>query len=49
MGTVIKHARFGEGTVTNIDLTTDAKITVNFNALGQKLLLLKFAKFDIVG
>ncbi len=49
VGTVIKHARFGEGTVTNIDLTTDAKITVNFNALGQKLLLLKFAKFDIVG
>ncbi len=49
VGTIIRHARFGEGTVTNIDITTDAKITVNFKALGQKLLLLKFAKFDIIG
>ena len=49
VGSVIKHSRFGEGTVTSIDTVTDAKIQVNFNVVGSKLLLLRFAKFDIIG
>lgn len=49
-GMIIEHSRFGTGTIINIDKTsTDARIIVKFNNVGEKTLLLKFAKFNIIG
>ena len=49
IGTFICHARFGNGTVTAIEDTGDnCKITVEFENVGRKQLLLKFAKFTII-
>lgn len=48
-GSMINHSRFGIGEITNIDRSgADAKIQVNFNDVGSKTLLLKFAKFEIL-
>jgi DNA helicase-2/ATP-dependent DNA helicase PcrA len=48
-GMIIEHPRFGEGEIVNIDSSrADAKIVVNFKTEGQKILLLKFAKFNII-
>lgn len=47
-GSVIDHIRFGAGTVKRIDTSgSDAKIVVDFEEVGTKTLLLKFAKFNI--
>lgn len=49
VGMKIAHSRFGNGIITKID--TDApehKIEVNFQSLGTKTLLLKFAKIAIL-
>ena len=49
-GMVIEHSRFGRGTITNIDIShADPRITVDFNNLGSRVLLLKFARFNIIG
>ena len=49
-GLKIEHSRFGTGTITNIDTnSTDHRITVVFDNVGEKTLLLKFAKFKIIG
>ena len=49
-GLIIEHSRFGTGTITNIDTdSTDHRITVVFDNVGEKTLLLKFAKFKIIG
>lgn len=49
-GMVIEHSRFGRGTITNIDTThADPRITVEFSNLGSRVLLLKFARFNIIG
>lgn len=49
-GTVIEHQRFGIGTVTRLEGTGEnAKATVEFRNTGTKQLLLKFARFKIVG
>lgn len=48
-GLRIEHARFGAGTITSIDTSmADARITVEFDNVGSKVLLLKFAKFQIL-
>ncbi|MBD5324624.1 MAG: UvrD-helicase domain-containing protein [Bacteroides sp.] len=48
-GLRIEHARFGAGTITGIDTSmADARITVEFDNIGSKVLLLKFAKFQIL-
>ena len=45
----IRHDRFGEGTITNVDITSDnVTITVDFTNVGEKKLLLRFAKFEII-
>lgn len=50
VGTTILHDRFGRGTVVGLEGKGDAaKAQVNFEVAGQKNLLLKFAKFTIVG
>lgn len=49
-GMIIEHSRFGRGTITNIDTShADPRITVDFNNLGTRVLLLKFARFNIIG
>jgi DNA helicase-2/ATP-dependent DNA helicase PcrA len=46
----ISHSRFGMGVIVTIDTdSTDARITVDFDNVGIKTLLLKFAKFNIIG
>ena len=49
-GNVIEHQRFGIGTVVRIEGSGEnAKATVAFKNTGTKQLLLKFAKYTIVG
>lgn len=49
-GSTIKHERFGIGTVTALSGDADSrKATVEFENSGTKQLLLKFARFQIVG
>ena len=49
IGTKVKHARFGIGIVTKIeDVSANSKATINFNNIGEKTLLLKFAKLQVV-
>lgn len=49
-GTKIEHQRFGIGTVVKLEGTGEnAKATVEFVNSGRKQLLLKFAKFSIIG
>ena len=48
-GMQVKHSRFGEGTVLSISGEgSNRKATVFFNGIGQKDLLLKFAKLEII-
>ncbi len=48
-GTRIEHARFGMGTVVDVQGTgLDTKATVHFDNAGQKQLLLRFARFRVV-
>ena len=48
IGTRINHSRFGKGTVTAIsDISGDPMIAVRFDQVGDKKLLLKFARFTI--
>ena len=49
-GTVIEHAKFGRGAIVNIDTAgPDPRITVKFENTDTRTLMLKFAKFSIVG
>ena len=49
VGSRIKHSRFGCGTVTALNGTgLDAKATVQFDNVGTKQLLLRFAQFTIM-
>ena len=48
-GSVILHKSFGQGVITTIDQSgADPKIVVNFNNVGRKTLLLKFALFQLL-
>ncbi|MBP3943900.1 UvrD-helicase domain-containing protein [Sphingobacteriaceae bacterium WQ 2009] len=49
IGMQVEHERFGFGEVTNLEgAKGDLKATISFKGLGQKQLLLKFAKLRIV-
>ena len=49
-GNVIEHQRFGVGTVIKVEGTGEnTKATVEFKNAGTKQLLLKFAKYTIIG
>lgn len=49
-GDVIEHERFGRGVVASIEMSgNDRRAFVEFDSAGKKQLLLKFAKFTIVG
>ena len=48
-GCSILHNKFGQGTIAKIDTSgSDPKIVVDFDVMGQRTLLLKFAKFKIL-
>jgi DNA helicase-2/ATP-dependent DNA helicase PcrA len=48
-GCVIEHQRFGIGTVVKIEgAGENMKATVDFKNVGQKQLLLKFARYTIL-
>ena len=50
VGSVIEHERFGIGEVVNLVGTGDnCKATVKFRNAGEKQLLLKFARFKVIG
>jgi len=50
VGMIIEHDRFGKGTISFIDKSrADARIKVNFDNTGSRVLLLKFARFTIIG
>ncbi len=50
VGDLIEHERFGRGVVTAIEMNgNDRRAIVEFDSAGKKQLLLKFAKFTIVG
>lgn len=49
VGDKVRHERFGEGVVTAVEgADDDARVTVDFEALGPKKLLLKFARFELL-
>jgi len=48
-GTEVKHVRFGKGKVLKLEGNPpNVKATVFFPSAGQKQLLLKFAKLEII-
>ncbi len=48
-GTIVEHDRFGEGIVVDIEgVMPNTKATINFKVVGQKQLLLKYAKLKIL-
>lgn len=51
VGMQIEHLRFGSGMITEIDSDNPSgpRITVSFNSVDYKTLVLKFAKFKIIG
>ena len=50
VGMCIEHERFGIGTVENIEGTGEnTKATVSFKNVGVKQLLLKFARYKVIG
>ncbi|MDR1119533.1 MAG: UvrD-helicase domain-containing protein [Dysgonamonadaceae bacterium] len=50
VGNIIRHERFGSGSVTALEGDIEnAKATVDFEKFGKKQLLLKFARYEIVG
>ena len=49
-GQMIEHERFGIGEVLRVEGTGDnCKATVRFQHAGEKQLLLKFARFKVIG
>jgi DNA helicase-2/ATP-dependent DNA helicase PcrA len=45
----VEHPKFGFGTVVLMDMSgADRKAKINFNEVGEKTLLLSFAKLRIV-
>lgn len=49
VGTMVKHERFGKGKVVSIDGDApNTKATVYFPSAGQKQLLLRFAKLEVI-
>ena len=50
VGRRVRHAKFGEGKVLTIEeWSGDTKVTVDFDGVGRKTLLSRFAKLTVVG
>lgn len=49
VGARVEHSRFGIGTITLLEATAnDMRVTVDFGAGGEKVLLAKFAKLTVI-
>ncbi len=49
VGSIVQHSRFGRGKVLTLEGSgLDAKATVEFDNVGRKQLLLRFAKIDVI-
>lgn len=49
-GQLIEHERFGRGEVLRVEGAGDnAKATIRFEHAGEKQLLLRFARFKVIG
>jgi len=49
VGSIIEHGRFGQGVVQQVENSPEGiRITVSFDSMGVKTLLLKFAKITII-
>ena len=49
LGSRVRHAKFGEGTVLNLEGQGEhARIQVNFQDAGNKWLVISFAKLELV-
>ena len=49
-GNIIEHERFGRGTVLSVEGSGDAsKARIRFDTAGEKTLLLKFARYTVIG
>ncbi len=49
VGAKVSHERFGRGEVISLEQTAnDTKLTINFDGIGQKVLLKRFAKLTIL-
>ncbi|MBQ1651287.1 MAG: ATP-dependent DNA helicase, partial [Paludibacteraceae bacterium] len=49
-GVKIQHEKFGTGRVAEVSGTgTDTRVTIDFEYVGRKVLLLKYAKITIIG
>ena len=50
VGDTVMHAKFGKGKVVALEGSApNEKATIFFPSVGQKQLLLKFAKLDVIG
>lgn len=50
IGNIVLHERFGKGIITELTGEKDnAKATVEFESFGRKQMLLKFARFEVIG
>jgi len=48
-GNRVEHPKFGKGTVKKMDVNgTDRKAVIHFDVVGEKTLLLSFAKLRIL-
>ena len=48
-GNVVNHSRFGQGTIVSLAGSgMDARVVVDFDNVGRKTLLLRYAKFTVV-
>lgn len=49
IGNRVRHERFGMGNITNIEaMGNDFKITISFDNSGEKKILLKYAKLEVI-
>lgn len=50
VGATVEHAKFGQGKVIRVDgAGPNSKATVHFQSVGEKQLLLKFARLKVIG
>lgn len=48
VGMRIAHGIFGEGVITKLNVSSDSTMEVDFQSVGHKKLMLRFASFKIL-
>ncbi len=49
VGTKVRHIRFGEGEIVQIEGGASKVATIHFHQFGEKRIMLKFAKLEVIG